>query len=170
MKPKALPASALLAVLLCAPVSAEILSRHNELPAAINAAQGRLYDAGCQRTAVNRVGTNDLSTVDGSKSLLITFYVGVTCTRWKPATTPVIQQPIAIDLTWSHPTTRINGAPFSPSEVARYEVDHNGAVINVGTGTSSTINEPGPGPHLLRIRTIDTRSQISAWSPSITLE
>lgn len=163
MTSKALPASALLAVLLCASVlcAAQPLSEHNELTAATNAAQQRLFDAGCIRTDIKRTGRHLLSVSPAGYSIT-GIEVTVSCLKW--------QGPAAIDLTWSHPTKRSDGYPFSPSEVARYEVEHNGAVINVGSGTSSTINEPGPGPHTIRIRTIDTRSLVSAWSPSITLE
>lgn len=72
-------------------------------------------------------------------------------------------------LSWSHPTTRSDGSPFLPEHLAYYEIEFAGQNYNMGTATEGIINTTLPGPWLLRIRTIDTAGQISAWSSTLTV-
>jgi hypothetical protein len=85
--------------------------------------------------------------------------------------TPLVAIPPVYDivLTWTTPTVRVDASPLLLTEIAGYEINDNGVVIPVGVVTTHTILAASPGAHVLSIRTVDTYTARSAWSPTITV-
>jgi hypothetical protein len=56
------------------------------------------------------------------------------------------------------------------SEVAGYDLEHNGTVTPVGVVTSFTIDNPAAGGNRYRIATRDSIGQLGPFSDYVTIE
>jgi hypothetical protein len=84
----------------------------------------------------------------------------------EPEPEPTPPAKTSVTLSWVAPTTRQNGAPLLPSELAGYEIyyfqedsaveDGQILIINDANATEATIDELTPGTYFFAIATIDS--------------
>lgn len=76
-------------------------------------------------------------------------------------------------LSWSPPTTHMDGSPLSPSEIKSYQVYYgketsltpsNSQQVNVGNATSYTVTGLSSGAYQFAVTTIDTNNNESGFS------
>jgi len=70
-------------------------------------------------------------------------------------------------LTWTAPTTRVDGTKLPATEISGYELVYaDGKALATVTGTSHVITPP-VGKTCYKARTIDTGKRVSAWTPEV---
>ena len=76
-----------------------------------------------------------------------------------------------LTITWTAPTSRQNGRPLKPDDIARYELQArvNGApdfstiADPPSTATTAVLDSPAPGDYEFRIRAIEKNGAPGAW-------
>lgn len=110
--------------LLMSTAMAAPVSEHNEQHAAEMAAQNALFDAGCTRTNIKRTARWAVHSETGSQTYVVTGNgLTVECVKWESSTAPIWK------ISWTAPTTRADGSPLRPDEIAGYRVTVNGNEI-----------------------------------------
>jgi hypothetical protein len=142
--------------------AAEPLSNHNEEHAAIQAASNRLYDQGCERVNTTRTGAFTMWPA-GKDFTIIGKVFTVSCTKWKVQEPPPAQY---IELTWSKPTTRVDGSLLRDEDIKGYELEHIPRVVTLANVTSHTV-EAVEGNNIFRIRTVAEKA--GPWSDYMTV-
>jgi hypothetical protein len=145
---------------------ADQLSNHNEEHTAVQAAVSDFHRQGCLLTQTTRSGQYERhSTADASAQNIIGKVLTTRCVSWhdKPAV-------ISHLLTWRHADKRTDGTVLPLSEVAGYELEHNGMVQAVGLVTEHTVDNPDSGSNRYRIATRDSLGRVGPFSSYVTLQ
>jgi len=144
--------------------NADPISSHNESHAGIQAAIDRLHAAGCTRYSITRSGQYVLeSTVESAAYNLTGNTITIRClSSLKP-------EAVSHVLTWRHANRRTDGTALSLSEVAGYDLDHNGRVVRLGVVTSYSVLNPDVGINRYRLRTCLGPTVCGPWSNPVTL-
>jgi len=143
---------------------ADPVSSHNESHAGIQAAIDRLHAAGCTRYSITRSGQYTLeSTVESAAYNLTGNTITIRCLS--------SLKPVAVShvLTWQHANRRVDGTALSLSEVAGYDLDHNGRIVRLGVVDAYTVDNPGSGESRYRLRTCVGPTVCGPWSNPVIL-
>jgi hypothetical protein len=109
-----------------------------------------------------RTGTFTLWQADKDFTIVGKVFT-VSCIKWKVQEPPPIRY---IDLTWSKPTTRVDGSVLRDVDIKGYELEHIPRVITLANVTSHTV-EATEGDNVFRIRTVAEKP--GPWSDYITV-
>jgi hypothetical protein len=148
--------------------NAELLSEHNEPQAATQAALDRLYDAGCTRTMTTRSGRYGLHSTDIGDYQISGVTLTVKCTRWAVEPVPELAD---IELIWTRPTLRTDGAALPVDQISGYMLNKNGTLEFVSGGNTLSYLDDGlsAGTHVYSIATVDTSAQVGPYSLPLTV-
>lgn len=134
---------------------ADVMSEHNEQHAAEMAAQNALFDAGCTRTNIKRTARWAVHSDPGSQKYVVTGNgLTVECVKWESSTAPIWK------ISWTAPTTRADGSPLPPDQIAGYQVIVDGQPVAMAAGTSYRVAAVPVGT-AVELRTVDTGGLLS---------
>lgn len=135
---------------------AEPLSQHNEQHAAQQAAENRLFDAGCIRTTTARTGQYSVQPT-GPAYQVTGVTLTVSCVKWQGTQPAPITRTL---ISWTAPTTREDGSTLALADIRGYQIAHNGTVtMTTATQIVSTDIKYGDS---VTLQTVDTIGQLSA--------
>lgn len=174
----------ILALAICVPAvyAADVFIMNKDSQAsAANAARDVLYKRGCMSTVVSR--EKDYSLWDEGKQVRFNgaeFIVG--CSRWKGAVpadpsapTPPVEPvptpaPSSVSITWTAPTTRVDGSALAASDIGGFSIMFNNKITNVpGTLRAYKFVNVAPGTYTIQMTTTDTKGLVSAASATKTV-
>lgn len=140
--------------------AAELISQHDEDPAAKSAGINYLHDKGCTHPKIARFGKFQLlDNGDNTLTLIETFKF--TCLEWIASPPEVVATPSysSVLLSYKAPTTRANGSPLATNEIHHYTIYRSldGVLIEVGTTSALnyTIQNLGKDTYYFAISTTD---------------
>ncbi len=142
---------------------AEVLSEHNEQHAAIQAAANRLYDAGCVRVESPRTTRFGVWTAVNGEYPVTGNGFTVRCVKW--------QELVDIELNWTRPTLRMDGAALPVEQISGYMIHADGELTFVSGGNTLRYIDEGlsAGTHAYSIATVDTNAQIGPYSAPLSV-
>lgn len=156
--------------------NAEPISTHNEQHVGEIKGIHLLMQEGCALPDLKRkAGFRLEKDQDGYR--LIGNEIAIVCVKWVEET-----KSHAILITWSHATTRENGTGLGQSEIAGYDICHNGTykspntpcengvLSEVGVVTQVTFTDVDEGTHTFFLRTRDTNGLVSKPSQIFSVE
>jgi len=132
----------------------------------------QMWNAGCRRTEPEIAEPIEIKVYKsgtGTLSGIITQKIRSKCILY-PIAAPVA--PVGevkdniVTVDWDAPTTRVNGYPIAPSELAGYHVYLDGVKIGETSGLTFQFVAPAPGAHRITIKAIDTVGLQSDFSPA----
>jgi hypothetical protein len=76
-----------------------------------------------------------------------------------------------IELNWTRPTLRMDGATLPADQISGYMINANGELVFVSGGNTLSYldDEVGSGVHTYSIATVDTSAQIGPYSLPLTV-
>lgn len=107
--------------------------------------------------------------IEGARTLAIMVSLILFCATFLPTSAHA-----GVTLTWTAPTTRVNGNALAPTEIASYAIAKNGVVAGTVSGATLTYSDTGASncvADVWSVEAIDTGGLNSAWAnASITVD